>query len=55
MQRITITIDDDLLVALDKICKDRGYESRSEAIRDLLRDTTAEESSKREGRSALPR
>jgi CopG family transcriptional regulator, nickel-responsive regulator len=38
MQRITITIDDELLHAVDKLMKRRGYSSRSEAMRDIVRD-----------------
>lgn len=38
MQRITITIDDDLLETIDKISVQRGYASRSETLRDLVRD-----------------
>lgn len=41
MQRITITIDDDLLEAIDRLCERRGYGSRSEAVRDLVRDAVA--------------
>ena len=37
MQRITITIDDDLLEEIDNIAKQRKYQNRSEAIRDLAR------------------
>lgn len=37
MQRITITLDDDLLGEVDALMADRGYASRSEAIRDLAR------------------
>jgi CopG family transcriptional regulator, nickel-responsive regulator len=37
MQRITITIDDDLLEAVDELMKRRGYDSRSEAMRDIIR------------------
>src|SRR5438105_4383870 len=37
MQRITITIDDDLIKDIDRIIADRGYQNRSEAIRDLVR------------------
>jgi CopG family nickel-responsive transcriptional regulator len=37
MQRITITIDDDLLAAVDGLMAERGYASRSEAFRDILR------------------
>ena len=38
MQRITITIDDDLLQAVDDLMKRRGYGSRSEAMRDIVRE-----------------
>lgn len=37
MQRITITIDDDLLAAVDRLAAQRGYTSRSEAFRDIVR------------------
>jgi len=37
MQRVTITIDDELLAALDQMIATRGYQNRSEAIRDLAR------------------
>jgi CopG family nickel-responsive transcriptional regulator len=37
MQRVTITIDDDLMAELDRIIENRGYQNRSEAIRDLAR------------------
>ncbi|HUB15613.1 MAG TPA: nickel-responsive transcriptional regulator NikR [Acetobacteraceae bacterium] len=37
MQRITITIDDDLLETVDALAAARGYPTRSEAIRDLVR------------------
>jgi CopG family transcriptional regulator, nickel-responsive regulator len=37
MQRLTITIDDDLVAAVDHFIEARGYANRSEAIRDLLR------------------
>jgi CopG family transcriptional regulator, nickel-responsive regulator len=43
MQRITITIDDDLLATLDKLMERRGYASRSEALRDLCRDSIGRE------------
>lgn len=38
MQRITISIDEALGVTLDQMAHDRGYTSRSEAIRDLVRE-----------------
>ena len=37
MQRVTITLDDDLMADLDRIIATRGYQNRSEAIRDLAR------------------
>ena len=37
MQRITITIEDDLLTEIDVAAKARGYQNRSEIIRDLAR------------------
>jgi len=37
MQRLTITIDDDLLAEVDAFIAKRGYANRSEAFRDLLR------------------
>jgi len=37
MQRITISIDDDLLEEIDRIAEKRKYQNRSEAIRDLVR------------------
>ena len=37
MQRITITLDDELMADLDRIIAARGYQNRSEAIRDLAR------------------
>ena len=37
MQRVTVTLDDDLMADLDRIIAARGYQNRSEAIRDLAR------------------
>jgi CopG family nickel-responsive transcriptional regulator len=37
MQRVTITVDDDLATELDQFMAARGYANRSEAIRDLVR------------------
>jgi len=37
MQRVTITVDDELMSELDRIIAARGYQNRSEAIRDLAR------------------
>jgi metal-responsive CopG/Arc/MetJ family transcriptional regulator len=37
MQRVTFTIDDDLIADLDQFIAGRGYSNRTEAIRDLTR------------------
>ncbi|KKC33248.1 nickel-responsive transcriptional regulator NikR [Devosia psychrophila] len=37
MQRVTVTLDDDLMDELDALIAIRGYQNRSEAIRDLAR------------------
>ncbi len=38
MERVTITIDEELLEAIDALVVRKGYASRSEAVRDLVRD-----------------
>lgn len=43
MERITITIDDDLLSAVDALVEKRGYPSRSEAIRELVREAAKQD------------
>ena len=42
MQRITVAIDDELAEAIDRVIAARGYQNRSEAIRDLARAGMAE-------------
>lgn len=37
MQRVTITIDDELMEALDRYMEAGGHRNRSEAVRDLVR------------------
>jgi CopG family nickel-responsive transcriptional regulator len=37
MQRLTITVDDELMAEIDHLVASRGYQNRSEAIRDLAR------------------
>jgi len=37
MHRVTVTIDDDLMADLNKFVAKRGYQNRSEAVRDLAR------------------
>jgi len=41
MQRITLSVDDDLAAALDRHMKTHRYTSRSEALRDILRGVEA--------------
>lgn len=38
MERVTISLEDNLLLEFDAFIKRKGYANRSEAIRDLLRD-----------------
>ena len=42
MQRVTITIDDELAAELDRFMDGRGYANRSEAMRDLARSGLAQ-------------
>jgi CopG family transcriptional regulator, nickel-responsive regulator len=37
MERITISLDNELMKEIDRLLKVRGYQNRSEAIRDLAR------------------
>ena len=37
MNRVTIVLDDELMAEVDRAMKARGYQNRSEAIRDLAR------------------
>lgn len=37
MQRITISIDESLADQFDRLIRDRGYDNRSEAVRDMVR------------------
>lgn len=52
MQRITVTIDDELVDELDQFIDARGYQNRSEAMRDLVRSGLQRE---REDGAALER
>lgn len=38
MNRVTIVLDDELLEEVDRMVETRGYQNRSEAIRDLTRN-----------------
>ena len=37
--RFGVSLDSDLLEKFDALCSERGYQNRSEAIRDLIRNT----------------
>jgi CopG family nickel-responsive transcriptional regulator len=37
MQRVTLTIDDELMESLDRYMETTGHQNRSEAVRDLVR------------------
>lgn len=37
MQRVTVTLDEELMGEIDRLMAERGYGNRSEAIRDLAR------------------
>ncbi|MBN1523183.1 MAG: nickel-responsive transcriptional regulator NikR [Spirochaetales bacterium] len=43
IQRFGISLENDLLHAFDKRIQKKGYKNRSEAIRDLIRDSLIEE------------
>lgn len=43
LDRITITIDEELLAMVDSLVARKGYASRSEAVRDLVRAATQRE------------
>jgi CopG family nickel-responsive transcriptional regulator len=49
MQRITITLDDELVAALDRVIAECGYQNRSEAIRDLARAGMAQRQDQADG------
>lgn len=38
VERFTISIPPDLLMTFDEVCAGKGYASRSEAVRDAIRD-----------------
>ena len=47
MQRITITIEDDMLHLLDEAVRQRHYPNRSEAVRDMIRGMASREAAAR--------
>lgn len=41
--RFGVSLDSDLLARFDALCDERGYQTRSEAIRDLIRNTLVQQ------------
>jgi CopG family nickel-responsive transcriptional regulator len=52
MDRFTISLDENLASAFDELIKQRGYATRSEAVRDILRSHLQSNAEKREARGA---
>ena len=52
MQRVTITLDDELMAALDHAVLVHGYQNRSEAVRDLARAGLARAAEGTDGNAA---
>ncbi len=42
MQRVTVSLDEGLAEAFDALATEQGYDSRSEAVRDLIRKAIAQ-------------
>src|SRR5512141_3105012 len=57
LERIGISLEDDLLAQFDRLIAEKGYSNRSAAIRDLIRDSLVQrdwaESKAREERVAV--
>lgn len=49
LERIGISLDEDLLAPFDKLIAERGYQNRSEAVRDLIRDALVQREWERDG------
>jgi len=52
MQRITITLDDDLVAQFEEFLVRQGYSNRSEAFRDLIRERLAQAQREKTDRGA---
>ncbi len=50
--RFGVSLEADLLARFDALCTERGYASRSEALRDVIRQTLLEERVQRDDRPA---
>ncbi len=53
MQRITISLDDDVAASLDLLVERRGYGNRSAAVRDLIREAASREATAGSDRPCL--
>lgn len=51
--RFGVSLDSDLLEKFDKLCMERSYQTRSEAIRDLIRNTLVEKEWEDESRETV--
>lgn len=52
-ERVTVSMERSLARAFDTYCRERGYQSRSEALRDLLREYVVAEKSAQEDDAGL--
>jgi len=52
MERFTISLDEKLASAFDELIKERGYATRSEAVRDILRSHLQKSAEKRDLKGA---
>jgi CopG family nickel-responsive transcriptional regulator len=52
MDRFTISLDEKLAAAFDELIKQRGYASRSEAVRDILRTQLQKSAEKHDSRGS---
>ncbi len=43
VERIGVSLDEELLAKFDKLITGKGYSNRSEAIRDMIRDRLSDE------------
>ncbi len=53
MQRITISLDDDIASLLDQLVACRGYANRSAAVRDLVREAASRQATSQGTRSCF--
>jgi CopG family nickel-responsive transcriptional regulator len=52
MDRFTISLDENLATAFDELIKERGYATRSEAVRDILRTQLQQSREQRDARGS---